>query len=78
MKLIQDALQGVVFANDNQVHDHRVSRRSTDEPFVVARASRLVVEKLIDDLPFVYVFVTTDIRREVIEDERLDCVEDAP
>ena len=66
VKPVKDALQGIVYPNDSRVHDELVIRRCTDEPFVIVGAPRVLVEKLTDGIPFFYVHVTTEIRREVI------------
>jgi crossover junction endodeoxyribonuclease RusA len=66
LKLVQDALQGVVYVNDRWVDDHSTYRRSLDEPLTVVGTSELLVRTLTQGTSFIYVCVTTDINRAVI------------
>lgn len=65
-KPILDALQDIVFQNDNSVIDLDAKIRLLSEPFVIAGVSSVLTAGFEPYLPFVYIKVTDIVQREVI------------
>jgi crossover junction endodeoxyribonuclease RusA len=65
-KLVQDALQGIVYVNDRQIDDTIIRRRGVEEPIIVAGTPELLACTLARGASFMYVEVTTDVNRAVI------------
>jgi hypothetical protein len=57
LKPIQDALNGLVYADDVQVVDTAVRRTSIDQPIVARRASRVLLMGFHTGEPFVHVII---------------------
>ncbi|MER5644740.1 RusA family crossover junction endodeoxyribonuclease [Streptosporangium sp. NPDC002524] len=66
-KLLQDVFEGIIYANDRQIHDTVLMRRDIDEPFRMSGVSPLIAFALTGNTPFMYIRVTTEIDRAVIE-----------
>jgi hypothetical protein len=65
-KPIQDALQGVVYANDRQVSDTIGNRRRIDASFVVRYMSMPLAAAFSDGRPFVHIRVYRSPRRQTL------------
>ena len=57
VKPIQDALIGLVYADDKQITDTRVRKTNRRGPFIVERLSPVLAEAFIRDKEFIYVRV---------------------
>lgn len=57
LKPIQDALNGLVYADDDQVVDTDIRRASIDQPIIARRASRLLLLGFHAGEPFVHVII---------------------
>ncbi len=66
IKLVQDALQGVVYGNDRQVRNTSIMIRSTGEPVQLVGVSPALAAELVTGDPIMYVRVTTDVDWSVI------------
>jgi Holliday junction resolvase RusA-like endonuclease len=59
LKPIQDALQGVVYANDAQITDASVRKTNIDQPMTVRRMPRVLAEGFCRGDEFLYIKVET-------------------
>lgn len=57
LKPIQDALQGIIYANDGQVTDGTCCRRNLDDSFHVRRMSAVLAQGFVQGDEFVQVIV---------------------
>ena len=57
LKPIQDALIGLLFADDGQITDAQVRKSPIDEPIRARRASRTLLEAFAVGRPFVHVII---------------------
>lgn len=57
LKPIQDALNGLLYADDVQVVDTEIRRTSIDQPIVARRASRVLLLGFHTGEPFVHVII---------------------
>jgi Holliday junction resolvase RusA-like endonuclease len=66
VKLVQDALEHIIYVNDALVDDLDVRRRGTTEEFEIPGTPKLLLANLSEGESFMYVCVTTDVPRAVI------------
>ena len=57
VKPIQDALIGLIYADDRQITDTRVRKTNRRGPFVVARLSPVLAAAFVPNKGFIYVRV---------------------
>jgi hypothetical protein len=58
LKPIQDAMQGIVYADDTQVRDGTCSKRNLDAAFKVRRMSPVLADGFVQGEEFVYIKVS--------------------
>jgi len=66
LKLVRDALQGVVYVNDRQVHRDRVLRHDLQMPVTLPGLPDRLAALATRGQPFIYVRVNTDVPWAVI------------
>ena len=65
-KPILDALKGLIFKDDAQVTDLTCRKRNLNDALTVRSDSRILIEALAYERPFVYLRIEESINREVV------------
>ena len=65
-KPILDALKGLIFKDDAQVTDLIYGKRNLNDALTVRSDSRILIEALGDERPFVYLRIDESLNREVV------------